>query len=515
MRKAQPFLNKSRYWGNFERFAAVGGTREPLVPAGEEFATKDLEIAQTLFQARWAAYERAMDRHRAGLPAKVADQRGPTLADYAVTFLTALAAERQTDGRPEHTARDLDRRKRGIMACLETPTLQRVRYLSRLEPRDVDAMLGELGARCKVDGTPLSAATVRSYALEFSAMLTFAVSERVLTGNPVPNSRYLPRLSKRTALEDDAYLTRAELKALLEHVLPSPQVPYAIALVMTLVYTGMRREEALGLLVRDVDFDAKEIRVAPNTFRDGKSENAERQIPLWPKLAAVLKPYIGTRRGHEPLFPSVIRKLKDDVDAPVQAILGTLRAAARRAGIRKSMDHHILRHSYVSARLHMYQRSVTGAKVKVDAQLIVSEIGHSDEALIRRVYGHVTRERVNQVRLDFGEVLPDAQTAQQRRSAFHGERIRAGRAIEMQRRAAGEMDATAPTTPLTEAEKAQRRGFARAIREAARSRGWCETTLATQLAATPAEATAIMRGDLGRLPLARMRRFAAAVARLD
>ncbi|WP_353268574.1 tyrosine-type recombinase/integrase [Gemmatimonas sp.] len=485
------------------------------MPPGEEFATTDPVVAQTLFDARWKRYERALDRDGAGLPAAVADHRGPTLATFAKTFLETLAGEHFADGQPAHKPRDLDRRKRGILACLETLRLRRVHYLSRLEPQDVDAMLVELRGKRKADGKPLSAATVRSYSMEFSAMLSFAVSTRVLTFNPLPSSRKLPRSARRTALEDDAYLTRAELKALLEHVLPSPQVPYAIELVMTLVYTGMRREEALGLLVRDVDFDAQEIRVAPNTFRDGKSEAAERKIPLWPKLAAVLKAFIGTRPGHAPLFPSVIRKAKDKIDAPIKAILGTLRAAARRAGIQKSMDHHILRHSYVSARLHMYQLSVTGVQVKVDAQLIVSEIGHSDETLIRRVYGHLTRERINQVLLEFGEKLPDARTARQRRSAYHSERVRAGRATQQARRAAGEADATAPSTPLSDAEQAQRRGYARTIRETARSRGWCEMTLTTKLTATPAEVTAIMRGDLSRLPLARMQRYAAAVARMD
>ncbi len=514
MREAKPFLNKNRYWANFGRFAAVGGKREPLVPPGEEFATTDPVVAQALFKARWATYEKALDRHQAGLPAVVSDQRGPTLADYAVSFLAALAAKRQTDGRPVHRARDLDRRKRGILTCLETPTLQRVRYLSRLEPQDVDAMLGELSARRKVDGQPLSAATVRSYALEFSAMLTFAVSERVLTVNPLPNSRYLPRISKRTAIEDDAYLTRAELKALLDHVLPSPQVPYAIELAMTLVYTGMRREEAMALLVRDVNFHTQQIRVAPNTFRDGKSEAAERSIPLWTKLAAVLKPYIGDRPGHALLFPSVILKTQAQKNAPIQDITGTLTAAAKRAGIRKSLDHHILRHSYVSARLQMLHLSVTGTTLPVDAQLIVGEIGHSDETLIRRVYGHVTRERVEQVELDLFEDLPDAQTARQRRSAYHGERIRAGRAIEKARRAAGDTEAAVQRTPLTSEEQEERRRYARSIREAVRSHGLSETALMTRLMATPAEVTSIMRGDLGRLPLARIRRFAAAVARM-
>ena len=321
MREAKPFLNKQRYWGNFLRFAAVGGTREPLIAPGEAFATTDPAVAQALFKARWATYEKALDRHQAGLPAVVSDQRGPTLADYAVAFLAALAAQRQTDGRPVHRERELDRRKRGILTCLETPTLQRVRYLSRLEPQDVDAMLGELSARRKADGQPLSAATVRSYALEFSAMLTYAVSARVLTVNPLPNSRYLPRFSKRTAIEDDAYLTRAELKALLDHVLPSPQVPYAIELAMTLVYTGMRREGAMALLEglramwrSDLPDALPEVRRRPSAYHremdatwwlgetiDWASRWRDKAFPLpEPMRRSFLAEHAGQRRRERP-----------------------------------------------------------------------------------------------------------------------------------------------------------------------------------------------------------------------
>ncbi|MCA2993958.1 MAG: tyrosine-type recombinase/integrase [Gemmatimonas sp.] len=493
------------------RFAAVGGKREPLVAEGETFATTDRHEAQRLFDARWALYEVALDRLRVGLPTTVPDARGTTLAEFAITFLQRLASMRLTTGAPVHAERSMDRRKRGILTCLDTPRLQKVEYLSRLRPEDVDAMLCELSAVCKDNGEPLAAATVRSYALEFSAMLTEAVRDRLIPTNPLPESRYLPRLAKRTAVEDDKFLDRVEVRALLNNVLPSPQVPYAIELAMTLAYTGMRREEAMDLLVRDVNLEKKTIRVAPNQFSDGKTEAAERQIPLWPRLEAVLRPLLLGRPGNAVVFASAIRKHRDKVDVPHTSIMGTLRAAARRAGIRKKMDHHILRHSYVSARLQMQHPTVTGTLVSVDPQLIVSEIGHSDESLIRRVYGHITRDRDGETILNFGETLPARAEAERRRTAACGERIRMGKAARKARLAAGDTDGP-PAAPLTPAEQRQRREYAGTIRTHARARGYSEDELTAVLKATPAEVTAILRGDLSRFHLSRLQRYAATVA---
>jgi integrase len=435
--KAKPYLNKNRFWGNFERFAAVGGKREPLILKGQSVATDNPVVAQRLFDERWAQLERALDRHQHGLPVIVASPRGVTLTDYAIRYLSRLGAKRNTNGEPLHPKRGLDRRKRSIMACFETPTMQRVHFFSRLEPEDVDAMILELGERRQENGELLKASTVRSYAMDFSAMLTAAVRDRLLTANPLPTSESLPQLAERSALDDGLYLEREEVRLLLEHVLPSAQVPHAQALAMTFAYTGMRKEEVMGLLVQDVNYTTMEIRVAPNRFRKGKTTSAERTVPLWPKLAALLKPLVDNRPDNALLFPSVVapQRSKRQAQQPLDAIDGTLAAAARRAGIRKHVTHHTLRHSYVSARLQMQHLTVTGTKVYVDPRLVVHEIGHADEEMIRKVYGHHTRERVDQDKLDYGEVLPDLEEAKRRATAARGERIRAGLAA---RKARGE-----------------------------------------------------------------------------
>jgi integrase len=516
VRQAKPYFNGRRFWGNFERFAAVGGKREPLIPEGHQHATDDPVVAQRLFDERWAKLTRALDQHRNGLPVVIANPRGVTLVDYAVRYLTRLGAKRNTKGEPVHPKRGLDRRKRSITACLETPTMQRVQFFSRLEPEYLDAMILELGERRQENGELLKASTVRSYAMDFSAMLTAAVRDRLLITNPLPTSESLPQLAERSALDDGLYLEREEMRPLLEHVLPSRQVPYAQALAMTFAYTGMRREEVMGLLVQDVNFITMEIRVAPNKFRKGKTTSAERTVPLWPKLAAVLEPLVSNRPGNALVFPSVIAPQRStrNTHQPIESIDGTLAAAARRAGIRKEVTHHTLRHSYVSARLQMQHRTVTGTLVPVDPRLVVHEIGHADEEMIRKVYGHHTRKRVDQVELDFYEVLADLEEAKRRAKAARGERIRAGHAARKARgetrRARGE---GAVALSLKPDQQRKRKGYAHVIRTHARAHQLTEAELAALLGATPAETSAIMRGDLGRLPLERMQQYAAKIAR--
>jgi integrase len=518
-RTAQPYLNANRFWGNFERFAAVGGKREPLIAPGERKATADLMTAQAVFEKRWKVYERALERHHAGLVTRVADTRGPTLARLATSYLEELAAMRRTDGAPVHAERDLQRRQRSILTCLETPTMQRVQWVSLLELEDCDSMLRELAEQRTAQGPCIKPSTVRTNALEFSAVLTEAVRQRLLPRNPLPQSRYLPVQERRRALDDGAYLTREETCRLLEQVRPSRHVPYATALVMALVYSGMRREEAMALLVQDVNFFTGEISVVPNDERELKSKHSVRRIPLWPKLRAVLDPLVQGRPGSALLFPSALAAEQGD-NQPIESIDGTLSAAARRAGLRKKVHHHLLRHTYVSARLQMLHVTATGTRVPVDAQLVASEIGHADEQLIRTVYGHRTRERVDQVELDYGETLPPPAVAEQLAKAERGARIREGLAARKARKAraaagGGAVHTASPSAPLTAAEKGQRVVYARQIRHIARRLGLVEAEVQRHLGATPAEVTAILRGDLGRQPLARVAGFAATMAKVE
>lgn len=94
---------------------------------------------------------------------------------------------------------------------------------------------------------------------------------------------------------DIRFLDRRELKALLEAVDVSEQ-PFGHsdrAIFLTAAMTGMRQGELLALRWRDVDFEAKRIRVRRNYVRGHwstpKSRSGERAVPLATRVAGELK----------------------------------------------------------------------------------------------------------------------------------------------------------------------------------------------------------------------------------
>ena len=55
----------------------------------------------------------------------------------------------------------------------------------------------------------------------------------------------------------------------------------------TLLLTGGRPSEVLGLTVSDVTFDRETVRI-----RGTKTLGSDRTMPLWPQPAAILQPYV-------------------------------------------------------------------------------------------------------------------------------------------------------------------------------------------------------------------------------
>src|SRR5207248_1943601 len=77
-------------------------------------------------------------------------------------------------------------------------------------------------------------------------------------------------------------------------------------LIATLLLTGGRETEVLGLEVEDISFDRKTITFRPNAWRRLKTRRSARTVPLWPQLERILRPYVfGTDRPPTRLlFPS-------------------------------------------------------------------------------------------------------------------------------------------------------------------------------------------------------------------
>src|SRR3989442_3662081 len=133
-------------------------------------------------------------------------------------------------------------------------------------------------------------------------------------------------------------------------------------LLMTLYATGMRRSELARLKVSDIDGQRMIIRVV-----EGKG-GKDRDLPLSPVLLETLREYWRWRRPKLYLFPT--RNLRGRLDQPIsdKTVWIACSDAARRAGIRKRVTPHTLRHSWAT---HLLEAGT-------DLRTIQVLLGHGD-----------------------------------------------------------------------------------------------------------------------------------------
>src|SRR5262245_19765084 len=136
---------------------------------------------------------------------------------------------------------------------------------------------------------------------------------------------------------------------------------YHRVILMTLYGTGLRREEMSRLKVIDVDSQRMVIHV-----RQGKG-NKDRDVTLSPRLLEVLRAYWRWRKPKVYLFPSLYRN-RPEQPITSKTIWYAVREAARRAGIKKKVSPHTLRHSWAT---HLLERGT-------DLRTIQVLLGHAD-----------------------------------------------------------------------------------------------------------------------------------------
>jgi integrase len=120
----------------------------------------------------------------------------------------------------------------------------------------------------------------------------FELGQRVgwCTGNPV---KLAERPTIRTTQTRIQFLTQDELEQVLSA--PYPDDAYGRiepALYLTAAMTGLRQGELLGLRWRDVDFEARKVRVVSpyvrGEFGDPKSAGSGRSVPMAARVASAL-----------------------------------------------------------------------------------------------------------------------------------------------------------------------------------------------------------------------------------
>ena len=163
------------------------------------------------------------------------------------------------------------------------------RPVSAIERRDVALFVSWL---CK---QPLGAYSVRKIATRLSQVLNFAIELEYITTSPTATGiKNLPSVPKKK-IEP---LTPQELRTLID----SPP-EYWRPLVLLMATAGLRRSEAFGITVRDVDLENGELHIRKQLIHrkleTPKTQNAIRVVPLPPTVVEALKQHLTRRPANE------------------------------------------------------------------------------------------------------------------------------------------------------------------------------------------------------------------------
>jgi site-specific recombinase XerD len=180
---------------------------------------------------------------------------------------------------------------------------------------------------------------------------------------------YVKTFRKGWSIEDTPYPKREKSLPLVlsveevDRLIEAADTPYHRTLLMTAYGTGARRAEIVNLQIADIDKATKRIHI-----REGKG-GKDREVPLSPILYEELRQHY-RRLACKPkvwLFPGGRYHTSDDPISD-KVVWHACRNAAERAGIRKPIHPHTLRHCFAT---HLYDAGT-------DLCTIQELLGHYD-----------------------------------------------------------------------------------------------------------------------------------------
>lgn len=245
----------------------------------------------------------------------------------------------------------------------------------------------------------VAAWTIRARWTAIRGMLVYATRHRLIPANPADlltrRERPSPGDSRVRFLDED------EMRALLD----ATPGRYRAA-VATILFTGLRASEALGLVWGDIDFKNATVVVRYQMGRRGqrvklKSKGSARDVILISRLASILEEHRATTRWWS------------DADLVFTSTVGTsmtyrrLSQAIRRATIAAGLDGvsaHVLRHTFAS--ILIYQGR--------DVAFVSRQLGHTTPSTTWDTYVHLFNaarqadEARTQLDEEFGALLEPA-----------------------------------------------------------------------------------------------------------
>lgn len=155
---------------------------------------------------------------------------------------------------------------------------------------------------------------------------------------------------------------------------------YHRTMVMMLYSTGMRSAELLQLQVADIDSRRMLIHI-----RQGKG-GRDRYVPLSATLLATLRVYYRWMRPQTWLFPGTVHNWRADKPITKRVLWDAVVSAAVRAGLRRRVSPHLIRHSYAT---HLLE---SGADLRT-IQLLLGHVNIRHTAL----YLHLSQTHLQAV----------------------------------------------------------------------------------------------------------------------
>jgi integrase len=256
--------------------------------------------------------------------------------------------------------------------------------LSRLEPQQIQAYYADKLTKGRVDGKgSLSNRSV----LYHHRILSKALDQAVKMGLVVRNVAKLitpPRVARKTINVLDA----DEASKLLD--ISSETIYYP--LFSTLLYTGLRRGEAIALRWKNIDLLGLELHVVESAYRihkefiitEPKTLHSKRAVSLSPSLAALLREYredqelMRKQMGNPLTGEDFVFSWPDGRPLDPDVVTKAFHRIAGKAGLKNIMLHD-LRHTHATLML----------KAGVHPKVVSERLGHANIGITLDTYSHV------------------------------------------------------------------------------------------------------------------------------
>lgn len=241
--------------------------------------------------------------------------------------------------------------------------------------------------------------TIRARWTAIRGLLVYATRHRLIPTNPADlltrRERPSPGESRVRFLDED------EMRALLDAT--SDRYRAAVA---TMLFTGLRASEALGLVWSEIDFKNAVVLVRHQMGRRGeriklKTKGATRDVILIPRLASILQEHQATTRwwsDRSLVFTSTV-----GTSMTYRRLSQAIRRATAAAGL-DDVTAHVLRHTFASVLIYQGR----------DVAFVSRQLGHTTPSTTWDTYVHLFNaarqadEARDQLDAEFGPLLEPA-----------------------------------------------------------------------------------------------------------